>query len=51
MISGVISKVTPIITHIRGLITLLITTYEPPSICICNLQPPLQALIADILAS
>ena len=30
-ISGVISKVTVLITHIKGLITLLITTHEPPS--------------------
>ena len=29
--SRVISKVTIIITHIRGLITTLITTHEPPS--------------------
>ena len=31
VISGVISKVTIVITHIRGLITILITTHEPPS--------------------
>ena len=31
VISGVISRVTTVITHIRGLITLLITTDEPPS--------------------
>ena len=31
VISGVISRVTRLITHIRGLITLLITTHEPPS--------------------
>ena len=30
-LSGVISRVTIIITPIRGLITLLITTHEPPS--------------------
>ena len=29
--SGVISKVTISITHIKGLITPLITTHEPPS--------------------
>ena len=29
--SGVISRVTTLITHIRGLITPLITTHEPPS--------------------
>ena len=29
--SGVISRVTIVITHIRGLITPLITTHEPPS--------------------
>ena len=33
VISGVISRVTILITHIRGLITLLITTHEPPSRC------------------
>ena len=31
VISGVISRVTILITHIRGLITLLRTTHEPPS--------------------
>ena len=31
VISGVISKVTIIITHVRGLITPLITTREPAS--------------------
>ena len=31
VISGVISRVTIIITHIRGLVTPLITTHEPPS--------------------
>ena len=31
LISGVISRVTIIITHIRGLITPLITTHEPSS--------------------
>ena len=31
VISGVISRATIIITPIRGLITLLITTHEPPS--------------------
>ena len=31
VISGVVSRVTVIITHIRGLITPLITTHEPPS--------------------
>ena len=31
VISGVTSKVTIIITHIRALITPLITTHEPPS--------------------
>ena len=30
-ISGVISRVTLILTLIRGLITPLITTHEPPS--------------------
>ena len=32
VISGGISRVTILITHIRGLITLLTTTNEPPSI-------------------
>ena len=32
VISGAISRVTVVITHIRGLRTLLITTHEPPSI-------------------
>ena len=31
VISGVISKVTIVITHIRGRITPLITTHGPPS--------------------
>ena len=30
-LSGVISRVTMLITHSRGLITPLITTHEPPS--------------------
>ena len=32
VISRVISRVTIVITHIRGLITPLITTHEPPSV-------------------
>ena len=32
VITGVISRVTILITHIRVLITPLITTHEPPSI-------------------
>ena len=28
-----ISRVTILITHFRGLVTLLITTHEPPSSC------------------
>ena len=31
VISGVTGKVTIVITHIRGLITILTTTHEPPS--------------------
>ena len=31
VLSGVRSRVTIIITHIRGLLTPLITTHEPPS--------------------
>ena len=33
VISGVRSKVTKVITRIRGRITMLITTHEPPSSC------------------
>ena len=32
VISGVISRVTFVITQIRGLLTPLITTHEPPSV-------------------
>ena len=32
IISGVMRRVTIILSHIRGLITLLRTTHEPPSI-------------------
>ena len=31
VISGVISRVTMVITHIRGLLTPLVTTHEAPS--------------------
>ena len=31
VISGVMSRVTTVITHTRGLITPLITSHEPPS--------------------
>ena len=31
VVSRVISRITMVITYIRGLITLLITTHEPPS--------------------
>ena len=31
LISGVISRVTIVITHIRGLIPPLLTAHEPPS--------------------
>ena len=31
MTSGAISRATILITHIRGLITILITTHDPPS--------------------
>ena len=37
VISGVITRVTRLITHIRGLTTLLITTHEPPSRVIVDL--------------
>ena len=39
VISGVISRVSKVITHIKGLITLLITTHEPPSNVLQILQP------------
>ena len=42
IISGVISGVTILITHIRGLTTPLITTHEPPS------RVPLQGLLWDL---
>ena len=29
--SGLVSRVTIVITHIKGLITPIITTHEPPS--------------------
>ena len=32
VISRVLSRITRLITQIRGLITLLITTHEPPSV-------------------
>ena len=38
-ISGVISRVTIVITHIRGLITPLITPHEPPSMLTWGLNP------------
>ena len=44
VISGVTSRVTIIITRIRGLITPLITTHEPPSV-----DRP-QALFSDLLS-
>ena len=31
MISGLISRVKTVITHIQGLVTPLITSHEPPS--------------------
>ena len=31
VVSGVISRVTILITHIRGLLTPFVTTHEPPS--------------------
>ena len=31
VLSGVVSKATIVITHIRGLFSVLITTHEPPS--------------------
>ena len=39
VISGVISRVTIVITPIRGLISPFITTHEPPSIESPNHKP------------
>ena len=44
MISRVISGVTILITHIRGLITPLITTHEPPSRVLESLTSGLEAI-------
>ena len=49
IISGVISKVTILITHIRGLITLLITTHGPPSTRAQQLQRNIRALVIRML--
>ena len=40
VISGVISRVTIVITHVKGLITPLITSHEPPSIPLMNFAHP-----------
>ena len=41
VISRVISRITMVITYIRGLITPLITTHEPPSIwVVVNIRVP-----------
>ena len=40
VISGVISRVTIVISHIRGLITPLITTREPPSKLLSSAKGP-----------
>ena len=39
VISRVLSRVTILITHIRGLLTPLITTHEPPSIMTFSWNP------------
>ena len=39
VISGVLRKVTVLITHIRGLITPLITSHEPPRTLRCLVAP------------
>ena len=47
VVSRVISRVTAVRTYIRGLITILITTHEPPSMrlwwCLCFKEPFLLA--------
>ena len=40
VVSGLISRVAILITHIRGLVSLLVTTHEPPS-----LNPKPQTLV------
>ena len=50
VISGAISKLTMIIPHIRGPITPLITTHEPPS-KICQSTQALQLFCTALLVS
>ena len=40
VLSGVISRVTIVVAHIRGLIAPIRTTHEPPStpLCVCRLR-------------
>ena len=45
--SRVISRVTILLTHIRGLITPLITTHEPPSTAL--LGPPVPRAQPDVV--
>ena len=51
VISGVIIKATLVITHIRGRITILITTHEPPStrLDISEIHDRDQALVQSLL--
>ena len=42
-IIGVVSRATTVITHIKGLLTLLITTHEPPSMFLA--KPKMQLSI------
>ena len=46
VISGHISRVTILITHIRGLITPLITTHEPPSTPLKEARSPIMCSTA-----
>ena len=52
--SGVIFKVTIVVTHIRGLITPLITTHEPPS-AICfdpvHCRETLEARVVGVVST
>ena len=48
VISGVISRVTMLITYIRGLITPFITNHEPPSLL--YVRPVLRYITPDCLS-
>ena len=48
VISGVISRATIIMTLIRGLLSLLITTHEPASRASCACWPLLEPTTVDV---